>query len=74
MSPDGAHIAAWDADGKATVLDAATGAEVHSFRMAAAGTRGRWPTARTDNSWRVQVRDSTHIDIWERKRCARWPG
>ena len=34
MSPDGAQIAAADADGHASIIDAATGAEVHSFRMA----------------------------------------
>ena len=35
VSPDGAHIAAADADGNASIIEAATGAEVHSFRMAA---------------------------------------
>ena len=34
VSPDGAHIAAADADGSASIIEAATGAVVHSFRMA----------------------------------------
>src|SRR5262249_12599308 len=33
VSPDGVHIAAGDADGGATILKSATGAEVHSLRM-----------------------------------------
>ena len=47
VSPDGAHIAAADADGAASIMDAATGALVHSFRIGRRRrARSRWPTAR----------------------------
>jgi len=39
VSPDGAHIAAKDAGGNATIMEAATGAVVHSFRTAVVGVK-----------------------------------
>jgi eukaryotic-like serine/threonine-protein kinase len=65
VSPDGAHIAAGDVDGNMTVLEAATGAEVHSFRMARSGARR--PLAYSPNGRLLAGPggDSTHIDIWD---------
>ena len=37
VSPDGARIAAADADGSASIMEAATGAVVDSFRTGPAG-------------------------------------
>ena len=75
MSPDGAQIAAADADGSASIMEAATGADVHSFRMAA-GTarRSRWPTVQTDDCWRVRVKTARKLISGTRKRTIDRPG
>ena len=65
MSPDGARIAAWDADRSATVLDAATGAEVHSFRMAPAGSKKSLAYSPDGRLLAGTGEDSTQIDIWD---------
>ena len=64
VSPDGARIAAWDADGSATVLDAATGAAVHSFRMASAGSKESLAYSPDGRLLAGTGEDSTQIDIW----------
>ena len=75
VSPDGARIAAADADGNATIMEAATGAEVHSFRTAAGRrARSRWPTAPTDDSWRVRVKTARKLISGTRKRTVDRPG
>jgi WD40 repeat protein len=65
VSPDGARIAAWDADRSATVLDAATGAEVHSFRLAPAGTKESLAYSPDGRLLAGTGEDSTHIDLWD---------
>jgi WD40 repeat protein len=39
VSPDGARIASADNDGHASIIDAATGAEVYTFRVALGGAK-----------------------------------
>jgi WD40 repeat protein len=66
VSPDGARIAAGDADGSAKVVDAATGAELYSFRIAAASTKqalayspdGRLLAATGENGAQIEIRDA----------------
>ena len=63
VSPDGARIAAGDADGSATVMDAATGAEVHFFRMATGGTKKSLAYSPDGQLLAGTGEDSTQIDI-----------
>ena len=65
MSPDGTHIAAWDADERAIILDAATGVEVHSFRMAPAGAKESLAYSPDGRFLAGTGEDSMHIDIWD---------
>ena len=65
VSPDGARIAAADADGSATIVEAATGAEVHSFRMAAAGIKRSLAYSPDGRLLAGTGEDGTQIDIWD---------
>ncbi len=66
VSPDGAHIAAADADGSAGIMEAATGAEVDSFRMALFGDKksltyspdGRLLAGTGEDDTEVLIRDT----------------
>ena len=54
VSPDGARVTSADADGHASNIDAATGAEIQPPRCPQVAPRRRWPTARTDDCWQSQ--------------------
>jgi WD40 repeat protein len=69
VSPDGARIAAGDADGRATIMEAATGAVLHSFRMALEGAKkslayspdGRLLAGTGEDATQIDLRDTrTH--------------
>src|SRR5262249_45693638 len=85
VSPDGVHIAAGDADGGATILEAATGAEVHSLRMGlVASNPFRAVSIKKSLAYSPGGRllagtgeDGTQIDLWEtqtRQRSTLLPG
>ena len=69
VSPDGARIAAADSDGTVRIIEAETGTEVHSFRMASRHReKSRSPTVQTDGSWRVRVKTARKLTSGTRKR------
>ncbi|WP_165226845.1 serine/threonine-protein kinase [Aquisphaera insulae] len=70
VSPDGARVAAGDADGNATIVDVATSAEVFSFRMAplwvktalAYSPDGRLLASTSEDGTGIDLRDArTHV-------------
>ena len=63
VSPDGAHIAAEDADGNTTIMEAATGARSHSFRTAAVGVKKSLAYSPDGRLLAGSGEDSTQIDI-----------
>jgi WD40 repeat protein/serine/threonine protein kinase len=71
VSPDGAHIAAADADGSARIMEAATGALVHSFRTASTGETKSLAYSPDGRQLAGTGEDGTQIDIratrtWQR--------
>jgi WD40 repeat protein/predicted Ser/Thr protein kinase len=77
LSPDGARIAAADADGSATIMEAATGAEVHTFRMAQVGAKKSLGFSPDGRLLAGTGEDSTQIEIWNTqtlRRSARLTG
>jgi tricorn protease-like protein len=77
VSPDGARIAAADTNGSATILEAATGAEVHSFRMALAGEKKSLAYSPDGRLLAGTGEDDTQIDLWDTQthhRLARLTG
>jgi WD40 repeat protein/predicted Ser/Thr protein kinase len=77
VSPDGARIAAGDADGRATIRDAATGAEVHAFGMALVGAKKSLAYSPDGRLLAGTGEDPTQIDLWDtqtRQRSARLTG
>ncbi len=66
VSPDGARIAAADADGSAKIFDVATGAEVDSFRMDVGGDNrslayspdGVLLAGTGENQYQIDIRDT----------------
>jgi eukaryotic-like serine/threonine-protein kinase len=77
VSPDGARIAAGAADGSATIMEAATGAVLHSFRMAMAGTKESMDYSPDGRLLACTGEDGTQIDVWDTQthhRLARLTG
>ncbi len=77
VSPDGAHIAAKDTGGNATIMEAATGAVVHSFRMANVGVKkslayspdGRYLAGSGEDNKQIDI-----LDTQTHQRSARLAG
>jgi WD40 repeat protein/predicted Ser/Thr protein kinase len=77
VSPDGARIAAGDSDGRATITDAATGAVLHSFRMAVGGVKKSLAYSPDGRLLAGTGEDRTQVDIWDTqtlRRMARFLG
>ena len=70
ISPDGAQIAATDADGRASILEVATGADVQSFRTGCGDKKslayspdGRLLAGTGEDDTQIDIRDTqTGID------------
>jgi WD40 repeat protein len=79
VSPDGAHIAAADSDGAVSIMEAATGAVVDSFRMVGSASIAKKSLAYSPNGRLLAGtgEDGTQIDIRDtqtRRRSARLTG
>jgi eukaryotic-like serine/threonine-protein kinase len=77
VSPDGAHMAAADADGSATIMQAATGALVYSFRVAMVGDKKSLAFSPDGQLLAGTGEDETQIDIRDTRtwrRSARLKG
>jgi eukaryotic-like serine/threonine-protein kinase len=78
VSPDGAHIAAADADGLASIIEAATGRLVHSFRQVYGIGEKRSLAYSPDGRLLAGTgEDGKQIDIWDTQtfhRSARLTG
>ena len=68
VSPDGAHIAAADADGTVRIVEAATGAEVQSFRAVAAEVKQSLAYSSDGRLLAVAGGDGRQIDLWDTQR------
>ena len=65
VSPDGARIASADTDGHASIIDAATGAEVHTFRVALGGAKKALAYSPDGRLLASTGGDGTQIDLWD---------
>ncbi len=77
VSPNGSHIAAKDDSGNATIMEAATGAVVHSFRTAVVGVRKSLAFSPDGRFLAGAGQDAMQIDILDtqtHQRSARLAG
>ncbi len=77
VSPDGAHIAVKDDGGNATIMEAATGAFVHSFRTAVVGVKKSLAYSPDGRFLAGSGEDAKQIDILDtqtQQRSARLAG
>jgi WD40 repeat protein len=71
MSPDGAHIAVGAADGRAAIMEAATGAVIHSFPMAHGGAKKSLAFSPDGRLLAGTGEDGTQVDIWDTQTLRR---
>ena len=68
--PGRARIAAADADGSATILEAATGEEVHSFGWPRLGAKKSLAYSPDGRLLAGTGEDGTQIDIWDTQNAS----